>query len=530
MIDARPYQLDAVASVWRFMERGYGNPVVVAPTGAGKSIIIGLIVGDAIRMYPPTRCLVLADAKELIEQNAEAYASVSPLAPYGIYSASVGQRDFVNNVTFAQIQSCYSQAGIFGYVDFIIVDECHMINPKQMGMYRTFIDTLKQVNPNLKVVGLTATPYRLGHGYVFKGDDTIFHGVAYDIGIETLIKEGFLVMPIARAGTVHADTANIEHSSNGEFKEASAQVEFSRITEAAVADMVARLPDRKSVLVFACSLAHAAEIAGHLRAMGEQAVDVVTGTTAKDEREAIVARVRSGATRWLVNCAVFTKGFNAKNIDAVVLLRATESAALYVQMVGRGLRPFPGKMDCIVLDYGENVTRHGPINGIKPKEKREGGANAPRDVMAKECIACHALIAIGCKTCPHCQAAQPVAEAQPNHGDRPSDAPLIGTAEQCIWKDVLDVQYAIHGMHTVSSRRSMKVSYRVGAAEWINEWVCPEHQGYARDKAAHWMGRRGYNLMDVDAALTTEWPMPKRIKVKYGGKWPEVIEDEVSIF
>jgi DNA repair protein RadD len=530
MIDARPYQLDAVASVWRFMERGYGNPVVVAPTGAGKSIIIGLIVADAIRMWAPTRCLVMADAKELIEQNAEAYASVSPMAPYGIYSASVGPREFVHAVTFAQIQSCYDKAGLFGYQDFIIVDECHMINPKQMGMYRTFIEGLKEVNPDLKIVGLTATPYRLGHGYVFKGDESLFTGVAYDIGIETLIAEGFLVMPIARAGTVHADTDKIEHGSNGEFKEASAQAEFSRITDAAVSDMIARLPDRKSVLIFACSLDHAAEIAECLYSHEETAIDVVTGTTSKGEREAIVERVRSGVTRWLVNCAVFTKGFNAKNIDAVVLLRATESAALFVQMVGRGLRPFPGKKDCIVLDYGENVTRHGPINAIKPRPKREGGSNAPREVMAKECVNCQAMIAVGCKTCPHCDAAQPVSEAIPNHSDRPSDAPLIGNAEQCIWKDVIDVRYDPHGMHTVASKRSMKVSYRVGTAEWVSEWICPEHNGYAREKAAKWMEKRGYNLMEVDAALLVEWPKPTRIKIKYGGKWPEIIDHEVSIF
>lgn len=529
MIDARPYQMDAVSSVWRFMGRGYGNPVVVAPTGAGKSIIIGLIVADAIRQHPPARILVLADAKELIEQNSEAYAKIAPMSAFGVYSASVGQRDFSSPVVFAQIQSCHAAPGIFGFVDFIIVDECHMINPKRMGMYRSFIDGLKEVNPLLKVVGLTATPYRLGHGYVFKGDESVFNGVAYEIGIETLINDGYLVMPVARAGTVNADTANIEHSSNGEFKEASATAEFSRITRDAVADMVTRLTDRKSVLVFACSLDHAAEIAGHLQAMGEQSVDVVTGSTAKAEREAIVARVRSGATRWLVNCAVFTKGFDAKNIDAVVLLRATESAALYVQMVGRGLRPFPGKIDCIVLDYGENVTRHGPINGIRPREKGKG-KGAPMEVMAKECVACHALIAIGCKTCPHCGEAQPEREILPNHGDRPSDAPLVANVEHTVWKDVLAVQYSIHGQHTVNSRRSMKVSYRVGVAEWVNEWVCPEHTGYARDKAAHWMGRRGYNLMDVDAAVNTPWPMPNRIKVKYGGKWPEVIDDEVSIF
>lgn len=529
MIEDRAYQAEAVASVWRFMERGYGNPVVVAPTGAGKSFIIAMLINDAVTKWPGTRIIAMADVKELIEQNAEAYGVLARTAQYGVYSASVGGRDSSDPVIFAQVQSCYDKSDLFGWVDLVLVDECHMINTKAVGMYRTFIDGLRQRNSNLKVVGFTATPYRLGHGYVFKGAESMFSGIAYDIPIEKLIEGGFLVPPIARAGTVHADCANIEHGSNGEFKEESATKEFSRITVAAVDDLLSRLTDRKSVLVFACSLDHAAQIAELLKGRFELAVDVVTGKTTKTEREAIVARVRSGATRWTINVGVFTKGFNAKNIDAVVLLRATESPALYVQMIGRGLRTFPGKTECVVLDYGENVVRHGPINAVRPKEKKER-KDGPPHVMAKECPGCKALIACACRVCPHCGAEIPFEDCGPNHGTRPSDAPLLAGAKagEYVWHTVTGMQVREHGGNVPGSKRSMRVEYRTGVAEWVREWVCPEHTGYARNKAEQWMNARGYNLLTVDDALAVDWPVPKRIKVKTGGQWPEVVEYDLG--
>jgi DNA repair protein RadD len=529
MIEDRAYQAEAVASVYRFFERGYGNPVVVAPTGSGKSFMIARLIHDSVTQWPATRILAMADVKELIEQNAEAYAIYAKTAQYGIYSASVGARDSGDPVVFAQIQSCHDKPEIFGWVDFIIVDECHMINTKRVGMYRGFVDGLRKRNPMCKVVGFTATPYRLGHGYVFKGAESLFSGIAYEIQIDALIEKGFLVPPVARAGKVVADTANIEHGSNGEFKEESATKEFSRITVEAVEDMLLRLTDRKSVLVFACSLEHAAQIAALLRGCGERAVDVVTGKTTKGEREAIVARVRSGATRWCVNVGVFTKGFNAKNIDAVVLLRATESAALFVQMIGRGLRTFPGKTECVVLDYGENVMRHGPINAIRPKEKKDR-KDGPQEARAKECVKCGALIAVGCRLCPHCGAEQPFVERGPNHDTRPSDAPLLQTAKpgEYQWRDVMGMQVFEHGKSLPGSIRSMRVEYRIGAAEWVREWICPEHTGYARNKAEQWMNARGYNLLSVDDALAVEWPMPKRIQIKTGGKYVEVVDYDLG--
>jgi DNA repair protein RadD len=223
---------------------------------------------------------------------------------------------------------------------------------------------------------------------------------------------------------------------------------------------------------------------------------------------------------------VFTKGFNAKNIDAVVLLRATESPALYVQMIGRGLRPSPGKADCVVLDYGENVMRHGPINAVRPREpgkKKEGSGM----VMAKECPGCGVMIALGCLLCPHCGFEMTCGDSGPKHTTTPSDAPLLATPEELggyVWRNVLEMRVTEHGSRHPGARRSVRVSYRVGAAEWVSEWICPEHTGYARQKAEQWMNARGYNLLSVDDALGVEWPVPERIRIKSGGKWPEVVD------
>ena len=546
MIEARPYQREAVAAVWRYMNRGYGNPVVVAPTGAGKSVIIALLMHEAVTQWPGTRVVCLADVKELVEQNTAAYVAVnekhipvehslldiehSPQSGgYGIYSASVGLRETRSPVTFAQIQSCHGRAELFGRVDFVVVDECHMINPKALGMYREFVDGLRIVNPLLKVVGFTATPYRLGHGHIFKGEESLFSGIAYDIPIATLIGEGFLVPPVARAGACHADTSIIERASTGEFKEASATVEFSRITAAAVADMISRIPDRKSILIFACSIEHAGQIVRELRAHGERAVECVTGETPKDERARIIRSIRDGSTRWLVNVGVLTKGFDAKNIDVVVLLRATESAALYVQMVGRGLRPWPGKAECVVLDYGENVVRHGPIDAVKPRQKGERRDNM--EMRAKECVKCGVYIAIACRVCPHCGSGQPVAEAAPSHGVTPANAALLSGSETAPqlreeWYDVQDMMVRAHNRGTPGIKPSLRVEYQIGVANWVSEFVCPEHSGFPRQKAEQWMNTRGYNLLAVEEAVGKNWPKPKRVKVRRGGKWPEVVDYE----
>ena len=509
MIHPRKYQADAIESIDRFFLSGFGNPLVVAPTGAGKSVMIAMYCAQAVERYPGTKVMVLAHVKELIEQNAQAYGMVAQTACYGIYSASLGRSDWQDDVIFAQIQSVRKKAELFGFVDFCVIDECHLVNPKRMGCYREFLDGLMLVNPRLKVIGFSATPYRLGHGYITEGEGAIFTGTACDIPIGDLIADGMLVPPVARSGVVHADMANVRKSS-GEYVASEAAAAFDVVTVAAVGDVLQRAIGRKSILVFACSIEHAKHVAEAFRTHGEASVEVVDGMTAKAARDDLVRRIRSGELRVLVNVGVFTTGFDAKNIDCVVLLRATMSAALYVQMVGRGLRPFPGKKDCLVLDYGENVMRHGPIDQVKPR--KPGEKRATDMVMAKPCPACQALIALSCRTCPHCGEEIPVMESGPNHGTFAADADLLGaTRDQ--WREVSEMRVSRHVPRGVGKTDSMRVDYRLGLAEWASEWICPDHGGRAKRSAGEWMQARGYGIIPVTQALAVMWPTPKRIKI-----------------
>lgn len=524
MFAPRYYQTEAVMAVYRFWEKDYanGNPVVVAPTGSGKSIIIALLMQQAAEAYPGTRIICLADVKELIEQDSDAFRTVAPDTPFGIYSASLDEKDIAHDITFAQIQSCHRKAFIFGRIDFCIVDEAHMVNAKRLGMYRNFFSALKDVNPMLKIVGFTATPYRLGAGYIFSNDeDALFGGVAYDIPIDRLIDEGFLVRPVSYAGRVEANTDNIEHSSTGEFKEESATREFAGITVEAVADMVSRLRERKSILVFACGLDHARLVVDSLRAAGEVSVDMVSGETPRAEREALVDRVRNESLRWVVNVGVFTKGFDARCVDAIVLLRATESPALYVQCVGRGLRIHPGKTDCLVLDYGQNIIRHGPINCVTIRKKGKGSDE--KRVLAKHCPSCEALIALAATVCPHCGAEMPAAPSMPNHDLRPSDAPILADGQaRTEWRDVQAMRITRHDK--AGKLPSMRVSYQLNAALWVDEWVCLCHSGYPLAKARQWLSARAYDWLPLESALKVSWPQPQRIKIKWGGKYPEILD------
>ena len=508
----RPYQQEAIESINRFFRNGYGNPVVTAPTGAGKSLIIAWYIADAIQQWTDTRIVVLAHVKELIQQNSEAFSKAAN-TKYGIYSAGLRKRETMEQVTFGQIQSCYKVPNSFGYVDLVIIDECHLVPPRDQGRYREFIEGLRVHNPKLKVIGFTATPYRMNHGWIHKGDDTIFDGIAYDIKIEDLIEQGYLVPPVARGSKVHADLSGV-HIRNGEFIEAELQQAFSPITEAAVEDMVQRTIGRKAVLVFCTGVEHAEQTVRCLRGSGEESVKMVTGKTNKADREELVEEVRNGKLRWLVNVGVFTTGFDAPNIDCVVLLRATQSASLMVQCIGRGLRLADGKKDCLVLDYGDNIKRHGPLNDVYV---REPGERINRDtVRAKDCPSCEGLVGLAAKVCPMCGYEFPVFDRAITHGTEASEVEILADNTPR-WREVLEVQYR---KHVKEGRESMRVDYRVGIAEWVSEFVCFGRDGYAGAKAKEWAQRRGYDTMDVDVALIVNWPQPKEVKiVKQSGYW-----------
>ncbi len=394
----RAYQKAAVEAVYDHLRNRDDNPVAVLPTGAGKSLVLAQIASDAVQQWHG-RVLVLAHVKELLEQNADKVRRLCPDIKVGLYSAGLKKRDTNTSVLVAGIQSIYKRACDLDPFDLIVVDEAHLISKKGDGMYRQFLADCKVINPHVRVIGLTATPFRLDSGMICS-EDHFLNSVCYEIGIKELIRDGYLSPLVSKAGVHRADFGGL-HMRAGEFvsEEVESLVNDDALVSAACAEIVELTQDRRAVLIFASSVAHGRRVVDMLQQNHSIECGFVTGETPASERDELLARFRGDAPtsllgaeplRFLCNVNVLTTGFDAPRVDCVVMLRPTMSPGLLYQCVGRGFRLHPGKQNCLVLDFGGNIERHGPIDQIKPKDKAKRPDQGP---PAKECEKCHALVA-----------------------------------------------------------------------------------------------------------------------------------------
>jgi DNA repair protein RadD len=228
-------------------------------------------------------------------------------------------------------------------------------------------------------------------------------------------------------------------------------------------------------------------VADTLRRMGGE-VATVFGETPDKERVKVITDFRAGRVKYLVNVNVLTHGFDAPNVDCVAMLRPTMSPGLYYQMVGRGFRLCDGKQDCLVLDFGGNVLRHGPVDAIRI---REANANGNGEAPAKKCPECNALVATGYATCPQCGYVFPPPERQ-MHDARASSAGILSGQVTTDERDVRGTYYSVHVKHDAPSDhpKTMRVEYRTGWQQYVSEWICMEHSGWARKKAESWWRQR----------------------------------------
>lgn len=324
----RPYQNAAREMLYEWMQNNSGNVVVCLPTGAGKSICIADVCRDIIVNYTETRVLVLTHVKELIEQNYSKFCILCPDIDAGIFSAGIGRKEFNRRVTFAGIQSIHKHAEAFGAVDLIIVDECHLLHHEDVGIYRKFINQMTTLNPELRVVGYTATEYRLGHGLI-TDKPAIFDGIIKPASILELISGGYLSRLISKATPTKLKTDGVKKR-GGEFIESELQkaVNRSDYNAGIVADVIARSEGRKAWLFFCSGVDHAHAIRDELRRQGV-AAETVTGKTPKKERERLLDEYKSGRITALTNANVLTTGFDYPDIDLIALCRPTMSAGLY---------------------------------------------------------------------------------------------------------------------------------------------------------------------------------------------------------
>ena len=487
MMKLRPYQREAVEAVYRHLRERDDHPCVVIPTAGGKTPLLATICRDAVQLWQG-RVLILAHVKELLEQAAEKLQVVAPDLPVGLYSAGLKRRDLGYAVTVAGIQSIYQKAGDVGPIDLVIVDEAHLIPPDGEGMYRQFLADAKVINPQIRIIGLTATPFRMKSGKIC-APENILNAICYEIGVRELIVQGYLCPLRTKAGTLKPDTENL-HVRGGEYVAGEVEdlMNKDNLVLSACREIVEQTKDRRSVLIFASGVRHGQHITSVLQERCGLECGFVCSETLPFERDDTLKRFRSGALKYLCNVNVLTTGFDAPNIDCVALVRPTLSPGLYYQMVGRGFRLHPGKADCLVLDFGGNVLRHGPVDQLRVgADDGNGTGEAP----AKECPQCHTLITAGYANCPECGHEFPERNHRQHEATASSEGILSDQATRTE-HEVTDVFYAVHSKRNAppEAPRTMRVDYRIGFNEYISEWVCFEHAGFPRQKAEQWWMRR----------------------------------------
>ncbi|CDT67476.1 putative DEAD-like helicase superfamily [Vibrio coralliirubri] len=358
MYTLRPYQADSVKSVIHYFRKHQTPAVLVLPTGAGKSLVIAELARLA-----KGRVLVLAHVKELVEQNHEKYEG------YGlkgsIFSAGLGRKETDQQVVFASVQSVVRNLDSFSnQFSLLVIDECHRVPDEKTSSYQKVISHLRENNSGIKVLGLTATPYRLGMGWIYQyhtrgqvrsDEPRFFRDCIFELPIRYLLDEGFLTPArMIDAPVLSYDFSQLKPASTGRYKEAELDmvIEQSKRATPQIVDQIIHLAqDKLGIMVFAATVRHAQEILGLLP---EGEASIVIGDTPTLERDQIINDFKERKIKFLVNVSVLTTGFDAPHVDLIAILRPTESISLYQQIVGRGLRLSPGKKECLVLDYAGN--------------------------------------------------------------------------------------------------------------------------------------------------------------------------------
>lgn len=485
-MEMRWYQAEAVQALYKYIQDKQGTPLLVLPTGAGKGFIMGQIAKDMTEWG--CRLLLVAHVKELVDQNSKQAGRLIGHDKVGVYSAGIGRRDKSHPIISAGIQSIYNKACDLGSFDLILIDESHRLNAEE-GMYKTFLDEMRIINPNVRLAGLTATPFRMKSGHL-TDEGGIFSDVAYEVGVRALIVQGHLSKVIGKNSTQDIDFSKL-HTRMGDFieEEVDLLMDADDVVNNAVDELVHMSKDRKGIVVFGASVKHAKHVAGRLREVTGEEVREVYGEVGATERDAAIADFKAKKFRWLVNRDCLTTGFDAPHVDCVALMRPTKSAGLYLQMAGRGLRLAEGKSDCLLLDFGENILRHGPIDMVDQdrmsRKKGKGDGEAP----SKVCPECQEVVLASLRVCPACSF-EFIAMESPPHQQRASILSVLSEPAKPITAEVQNVTYQV--WDGKSGIATMAVSYWVNINEKIMEWVCLNHEkgSFAHQKAMQWWSMR----------------------------------------
>lgn len=485
-MEPRWYQSEAIEAPFTYWSRDnlpdLASPCIEVPTGGGKSAIIGWTAKRLVEEHD-ARVIVATHRSELIEQDVADMREVWPQAPIGIYSAGLGKREWHSRVVICGVQSAYRNAVKFGHRDVMIVDEAHLVNSDEGTQYWRLIDGLRKINSDMRIIGYTATPYRLGQGYVTSGDSALFTAIPYRVSVRRLIDEGFLAPLVTGSPSTKIDTKDIAIRA-GEYvaRDLELACNVQEITDHVADDVhAALLSGRRLALVYGVSVSHAAMLRNTLRMRGVSS-EMIDGSMDRPARRQIIAAFKAGEIRALTSCDVLTTGFNVPAVDVVALVRPTQSAALYVQIIGRGMRTTSGKADCLVLDYGANIARHGPVDAIKVKGSKTRDPNEVADAPVKECPTCCAEVPTAVRECPHCGHEFPPPERKANKLASYLPALTIKVPARKSTHDVGSYTIQVHRKKSADGPPTVRIDYyepdsdRNIGQKIASEWLCVDHE------------------------------------------------------
>lgn len=527
MITPRPYQIDALNALWNYFARGEtGNPIIAHPTASGKSLLPAIFISEVLKLYPNQRFLLVTHVSTLIKQNAEELLKHWPECPLGIYSAGLHRRDTAHSVIYGTIQSMVRNAASFGFRDMVWVDEAHLIGDNDASQYQAFFAILKAINPKIRIVGMSATPYRQGMGRLTEGK--IFTDIVHDLtdleGFNKLLADGYLSPLIPKRTHVELDVSNVKIQ-NGDYigSQLEKAVNVDKITYNALQETIQAGYNRRSWMIFASGIDHAENISDCLGSFGIDCVAIHSKKSNELNTKALDAW-KNLDLRSVVSFSKLTTGINNPYVDLIDDLRPTISVSLHVQKLGRGTRIAEGKQNCLVLDHARNVPRLGCINDIVIPKKRDG---KPGDVPVKICNKCGTYNHTKVRYCTNCGnefefQVKIVAKAGTSEIIK-SDLPIYETFE------VDKVYYSERQPKDTAKAPYIKATYHCGLNAF-SENVFPEGRGYAKHLFHQWWITRNPNPPPTTASEVLQFVSnlrcPKRITVHVNVRFPTITSCE----
>ena len=499
----RDYQVRAYDAVLDSLRRGH-NPIAAIATGGGKSLLLSMLV-DKFRSNGGYS-LVLANSKELIVQNMRSMRLYRGLDGIGVYSAGLNHNTIGTAATYGTIQTIYRNLHRLPEVDVVLVDEVQNVAHKnsEAKMYNALMAHF----PNARKIGVSATPYRLDKGLVYQGDGCHFDDLAIEITVKELIERGFLTPLKGISAAVQLNLDGV-HKTNGDFD--TKEVD-ERITESWLREVLCKVQDlardRKAILMFTPTV-RTAEMAARLATeIGISGEYVHGGDT---ERAARLKRWEAGQFRLMANCQLLTTGYDNPAIDCIVDCSPTESLGKHIQKLGRGVRNFPGKTDCLVIDVSGNLERLGGISSEADFMKETAGGVLISGQIRKP------------------------KEKKPRSVKRGNliDAldPMCGSSKE-IEVQVDDVSYIKIGSKSKPGAELIIVNYQCstdsGYSIDVSDFVMPEYSGWSRTKSEEWAARRGVSLprsTQQTLYMCYGLPSPRRLIVKRNGKYFNVLRE-----